>query len=816
MINGFQLKKLFMKPNSGVSYHSLLNFRKYRDFENGIIVGNDGTLMAAFSYRGHDVDSASETQLNFVSRRINDVLAVLGNGWAMWTDVMRVPVHSYPAAEDCHFPDPISRLIDEERRTAVMEQQDHYQSVLWVVLCYKLPSAAARRVVEAMIDDDEKSLDHLDQEQKTLYFFKRSLDLFAVNMAGIFPDFTQAKPYKEGNSWYCDFLRYLNFCATGINRPVLVPSPTFPISRLIGGQDFHCLFQPVVGKMRIAVLSIEGMPNMSEPAMLAFLEHLPISYRWNSRFIFMETHSALEELGKSRRKWNQKIVGFRDQLTNNPNPIINLDAKHMRDDADMFISEIQSGEIAAGYYTGTIVIYSQTDDGLEEITEKIQQIVLQAGMGCRLEGINSTEAFLGSIPGNVYPNITRPIISTFNLAHLMPVSSQWPGLEHCPNPMFPPESPCLIQGETVGSTPFRVNIHYSDIGHTFVAGPTGTGKSTLLGLIAAQFLKYPGAQIFAFDKGYSMMPLTYGVGGHHFDVGAEDGEQVTFKPLTNVDTAAGRAWAAEWIEMCLLLQGVSMDPKKRQAIGEALRLMKESPIEQRTLSEFFTNVQDTEVRDGIEFYTIDREAGHILDEESDSTVFTNFNCFETEHLMGLGDKIVLPTLHYIFHRIAQSLDGSPTLIFLDEVWLLFKHPKFLAMIIEWLKVLRKGNAAVVMATQSISDASRSGVMDVIMESCQTKILLPHHSVAEKTHRDFYAEMLGLNDREILLLANGIPKREYYFTNPDGKRLFQLNLRPKTLAWIGRTGKEDLNMFRKIKKANPENWREKWIDYCCAG
>ena len=181
----------------------------------------------------------------------------------------------------------------------------------------------------------------------------------------------------------------------------------------------------------------------------------------------------------------------------------------------------------------------------------------------------------------------------------------------------------------------------------------------------------------------------------------------------------------------------------------------------------------------------------------------------------MDKNIILPTILYLFRRIEKSLDGTPTLIVLDEVWLLLENEVFRDMIREWLKVLRKANAAVVMATQSVTDAMGSGIIDVIVESCQTKILLPHMSVAEETHRPFYKNTLGLNDREILLLSRAIPKKQYYYTSPLGKRLFELNLRPKTLAYVGTSSPSDIAALKQLIKDNPEDWRDAWVERASA-
>ena len=84
---------------------------------------------------------------------------------------------------------------------------------------------------------------------------------------------------------------------------------------------------------------------------------------------------------------------------------------------------------------------------------------------------------------------------------------------------------------------------------------------------------------------------------------------------------------------------------------------------------------------------------------------SEFTVFEIEHLMNLEDKILLPVLDYLFRRIDKMLKGQPAFVILDEAWIAFQNPVFSKKIIEWLKVFRKRNCAVIMATQNLVDAA---------------------------------------------------------------------------------------------------------------
>ena len=180
-----------------------------------------------------------------------------------------------------------------------------------------------------------------------------------------------------------------------------------------------------------------------------------------------------------------------------------------------------------------------------------------------------------------------------------------------------------------------------------------------------------------------------------------------------------------------------------------------------------------------------------------------------EHLMNKGDKLVLPVLSYLFHRLEQRFQGQPTLLVLDEAWVMLGHPAFRAKIREWLKVLRKANVAVVFATQTLSDLTKSGIADVIFESCPSKILLPNPEAVTENIRPLY-EAIGLNSRQIQILATATPKREYYQIHPEGRRLFELGLSPVELAFVGAGGKEDIARIKSLKEQIGAGWPAQWL------
>ena len=359
---------------------------------------------------------------------------------------------------------------------------------------------------------------------------------------------------------------------------------------------------------------------------------------------------------------------------------------------------------------------------------------------------------------------------------------------------------------TAGNSPFRLNLHVRDLSHTMMFGPTGAGKSTHLALLVAQLLRYKGMSVFAFDKGLSLYPLCKAAGGVHYSVAADD-ESLAFCPLQYTETKTDRSWAMEWIDTMLALNGLKTTPGQRNEIAKAIVSMHETGSV--TLTDFTGSIQDKAIREALTQYTVDGMMGHLLDATRDGLSISNFMVFEIEDLMGLGEKFALPTLLYLFRRIEKSLHGQPAAIVIDEAWLMLGHPAFREKIREWLKVLRKANCIVVMATQSLSDATNSGILDVIVESTATKIFLPNLEARNEDTAALYHRM-GLNRRQIDIIASAIPKRHYYYVSEQGRRLYDLALGPLAMAFVGASDKDSLATIKMLEAKHGKAWVNEWL------
>lgn len=806
----------------------LLNYAALVD--SGVVQCKDGSLLAAFSFRGDDASSTTATDKNFITAHVARAMTRFDSSWAAWIDAARIPSPGYSPPESNHFKSPVAALIDAERRANFSAKDMHFESRYTIVLQYTPPDQRDAKLSSWIYGESDEN--RISAADRALAEFNRRLVEFEdsigamINMRRL----GEATAYTPEGIEYLtdDLVNYLSFCVNGSIVKLRIPDCAMYLDSWLGVPEMTVGETPQVGQDYVGIVSIEGFPGLTYPNILAVLDELPMAYRWSTRFIFMEEHESVAALKRYKLKWQQKVKGFWSQVFKTQNGQINTDALEMKIEAETAMSEAQSGLINYGYLTPVVVLRDKDAALVNEQARWVKREVERRGFAARIESINTTEAMLGAMPGHTYPNIRRPLMHTLHLADMLPLNGVWSGALHCPCPFYPAASPPLLQGVTSGSTPFRLNLHVGDVGHTLIFGPTGAGKSTLLAMIVAQAQRYAGigkdgesrpARITVFDKGRSMLPICLATGGAHYDIGA-DSAQMRLAPLAQLENESDHLWAAEWLGTCYELQsGKPATPQQQASIMRAIRLLADAPKGTRSMTELCLMIQDQDVRDALSVYTMQGSLGTLLDGQEDAlSTDVTFNVFELDELMRLGDKFALPVVLYLFRYFERSLNdqGEPAFLVIDEAWSLLGHNVFRAKIRSWLKEMRRKNCVVVMATQSLSDASRSGIFDTLIEQCPTKILLPNSEAnlsgtAENPGPADLYKMFGLNSEEIDMLKNARPKRQYYYRSPVGRRMFELGLGPLALSFVAASDTDTLRAIKQCAEKYGQDWPLKWLE-----
>ncbi len=760
----------------------MLNLREYRDTADrladhlpwaalvapGVVLNKDGGFQRTFRFRGPDLESATEAELVGVCARANNALKRLGSGWALFFDADRAPALGYP---DSAFPDAASWLVDEERRGGFDGRRGElFETRCHLTFFYLPPADQVSRAERALIER-EAGRQGRDWRQELRAFVAQTDRIFDL-LSGFMP---LIRPLDDAET-----LTFLHAAISTRRHRVAVPETPMYLDGLLVDTPFSGGIEPRLGDQHLRTVTVLGFPNTTRPGLLDALNHQGFAYRWATRFIALDKPDAAKALGRIRRQWFNKrksvVQILREVISNEPAPLTDSDADNQLADADLALQELGGDLVAFGYLTTTITILDPDREVAEEKVRQVERILGGLGFTGMREQVNAVEAWLGSLPGQVYANVRQPLVHTLNLAHLMPLSSVWAG--QAGNAHL--KGPATFYAVTSGATPFRYATHVDDVGHQLVVGPTGAGKSVFLALLQLQFRRYRGAQVYVFDKRFSSRAAVLAMGGRHHGLAAEAG--LAFQPLRQIDDAGERAWAIDWLGDLLTGENVVVTPQIKEALWSALVSLASAPPPERTLTGLSMLLQSNALKAALAPYTLDGPFGRLLDAAEDGLDLSDVQCFETDTLIKTP-SVVAPVLTYLFHRLEARFDGRPTLLVLDEAWTFLDNPLFAARIREWLKDLRKRNVSVVFATQSLADIADSAIAPALFDGCPQRVFLANDRAIEPLSRQIYAGF-GLNERQIELIARATPKRHYYLQSRLGNRLFELGLGPVALALCG--------------------------------
>lgn len=789
----------------------------------GIVINKDGSLMSIIQYRGPDLDSETAEKLAIVTAQLNDLFMKLDSGYILYFEADRKLSTTYD--KDVHFTDEVSKNIDEERKKLFSSAKNNFETTFYFTICYYPPTDMEEKLKNIMVENNstkkEKSLDEYLQN-----FIKKSDSILnSLNFIGLpyinFLNSNEIATYLHSivsNKDHKVVLHdKLNQYITNdddldlVDAPMLVDNFLFDTPLIAG-------FHPKLGDYYLKVVVPLNFPPISVFGLFNGLNFLGFEYRWITRFFCLNKQDSLEALELYNKGWKGKVVPLMKQVKemimghSDIDGSINENAMRKVEEVKDAKNAVEADDLLYGYYSMMVIVKSKNEEEADKQAATVVQFFTNMGITAKIEDINAVDSYFSSLPGNIYNNVRKPLISTENLVHMMPITNIWAGdyRNKCLN------GPPLIYTKTIGNTPFRLNLHVGDVGHTMVIGPTGAGKSVHLCLIEAQFKKYKDAQVFIFDKGASSKVLTLGVGGDFYDLGSEEKttNKVSFQPLLRIDSEKERTWILEWLCDYLVQEKVEVNPEIKKYIWTALTDMctfKESEQKKlRTMSTFINTIQSKRLREAFRPLTSDGAYGSVFDASKENLSFSSWQAFEMQALMD-NKSIVGPTLMYLFHRIEEALDGRPTIIVLDECWTFLNNEAFAKKIKEWLKVLRKYNASVIFATQSLEDIRNSSIFDTVLNSCVSRIFLPNDKALNEQNKELY-KTFGLNERQIEIIATATPKRQYYYDSSKGSRLYELALGKYTLSYIAVSKKDLIKAEEILTDYDRDEFNLHWQQY----
>lgn len=617
---------------------------------------------------------------------------------------------------------------------------DSYFNELYVSLLYE-PDKEGAAIIEYMLTKLKQRSDKTVWE-KDMREMHESMQEMTTRILNTLRDYDSKllgiQKTKNGN--FCEISEFLGTLINcGDSTPMMASSNKLdqylPTNRLFFGSRSIEARGPR-GRRYAGVVSIrEYGPSTAAGVFDGFLQ-MPFEFIMTQSFVFSNRTIAINKMQLQQNRMIQAQDKAVSQIA----------------EISQALDMAMSGDIGFGEHHISVLCIDSDLKALENSLSMASVELSNCGMQPARERVNMEPSYWGQLPGNISYIVRRSVINTLNLAgfasmHNYPLGkiygNHW--------------GDYVTVLDTTSGTPFYFNFHVRDVGHTLIIGPTGAGKTVLMNFLCAQAQKFR-PRTFFFDKDRGAEIFIRALDGVYTVI--DPGGNCGFNPLQLDDNSENRAFLLDWLKTLVTSNGETLDAEDIRLLSQAIE------------GNFRLDKRDRKLDNIVPFLGMDGpgtlassigmwhgKGSHakIFDNDEDRIDLGSSRVFGFEMAELLKDPTSLaPVLLYIFHRINISLDGSRTMIVLDEAWALIDNPVFAPKIKDWLKVLRKLNTFVIFATQSVEDASKSRISDTLIQQTATQIFLPNLKAT-----DIYRSAFMLSQREYVLIKTTDPSSRYF-------------------------------------------------------
>jgi len=530
----------------------------------------------------------------------------------------------------------------------------------------------------------------------------------------------------------------------------------------------------------VKVLTLKEPSAQSFPLIFERLLEVQANYHVVTEWKKEDSGTIRRTIQAKRRHFHNTKHSFFSQVNLNDAPARDVLADDSKESQVRELGEsIKEIELKGNYFGNfslTVVIYDRDLAKLDRACAEFYKVFSVHDAQLYEEKYNLLNSFLATVPGNYVFNLRSVYLLNSNYADYSFLFTLHSG-EH-QNRHLHQEYLAVL--ETNHHTPYFLNLHHRDVAHTMILGRTGAGKSFLLNFLITNLQKYE-PRTFIFDLGGSFESLTQLFGGSYVKVGINSAD-FRINPFSLPPTKENLDFLALFVKV--LLQGssaIELDPAEERDLYQQIENLYSVDPPLRTLG-VLANTLGHRIADRLAKWTCDGQFGFLFDNSEDTISFSRFQCFDFQK-MSQYPELLEPLLFYILHR-ANSVISDREIstvfkaFFIDEAWVFLKNPSIQRYIVEALKTWRKANAAMILSTQSLDELRRSEVLDVIIESCPTKIFLANPDM----DRDLYRRQFHLNDNEVDLISTLIPKQQFLIKTPELAKVANLTV-DRTSYWL---------------------------------
>jgi len=740
-----------------------------------------GDIGMVLRVSGVDYESLDHAEQEYAIKRLESALKSFGSGFHVYQYLLK---QNRPEIPFAHYDDPVVETAIDQRRQFFEARRDRLYQVE-IFYCVVFEGARSKTGVGAalrrLLRDPAGAIEELktqfsDSSMKTLLRTQIESDVARLEQrvqafTRQLGDFVGIEILNQQGQF--SFLRrlvnYENWRIAGKPQSTQLLDYQVVNSTIEAERD-HMR----VGDMQVRVLTMKEAITETRPLVLDSLLKISANFMVCTEWTPLATDKARKEVNKRRRHFNVSKTGFISQMGNDPaktNPRDVLVDESKQADIENLgdcLRALGDGQ-QLGDFSLTIVLYGRSKQELEQLAGEFAGVFTNADGNLFVETYNQLNAYFATVPGNYALNLRRLYLLNTNYADLSFLFTILPGEKT--NAHLGSEYLAVL--ETDNNTPYFLNLHNGEVAHTLILGMTGSGKSYLCSFLLQNAQKY-APLTFIFDIGSSFQSLTTIFGGSYLNVGQES-RDFTINPFSLPPTKENMQFLFSFFRV--LIEGneqrYRLDFKEERKLWDAIERVYVLEPEQRTLSNFADIIG--ELKERLHRWTRGGQHGFLFDNTEDTLSFSRFQTF---NFAGWGDApdVLEPLLFYVLHRASNEITDPTKLatfkmFLLDEAWLFIKNETIRGYIVSAQKTWRKHNAAMILATQSIKELQESGMLQIVSESCPTKIFLANPEM----DRDVYREAFHLNDTELDLIAGLVPPGQMLIRKAQSSKKVQLNV-----------------------------------------
>jgi type IV secretion/conjugal transfer VirB4 family ATPase len=747
-----------------------------------------GHLFRLLGVQGIDDECFDAQQIDQIASRIEAALRLLDENFRLYQ--YQIKGHSDPI-DCCKSKAPLVQEALELRTTYLNSKQLYRIDTYWAVV-YEGPRLGKGKhpFTSILADPGDRLLrglstgktrENLEKElDRSRQVLAQAVEGLAVQLQDVIP-FTQL----DKKDAFLVLRRLLNFA------PHKAAGPALGYDQFIDYQlcdsEIECHADHLrLDNYYVKVLTLKEPPPYTTTHLFRRIEKLSGSVIVVNDWKKVADADARALIRSMKRHHHNRRISFTNYLGGeSPKPgevLIDEGAAAMVRDLGEAQQELEVSGHHFGQFSTTIIIYGQDLSEVRSTSAECYKIFAAKGAHLSEERYNLVNAFFSILPGNSAFNLRQLWLSSANVADLSLVFA--PGRGEPRNAFLGSEY--LAAFETRHGTPYFLNLHLDDVGHSIVLGATGSGKSFFLCFLMTQLQKYDPFT-FIFDLGGSYKSLTSLLGGSYVRIGSES-SGVSINPFCLAPTTENLQFLFSFVRVLAESGGYHLNVQDERDLFSQIKNLYEIDPTQRRLGTL-ANILNRPLGEALGKWIGSGQYGRVFDNTEDTLTFSRFQAFDFEGMKQFPE-LLEPLLFYVLHRASTTVQDAANATVLkafvaDEAWLFLRHPVIRGHIMEALKTWRKRNAVMILATQSTDDLLRSEMLATVAESCPTRFFLANPGM----NYEAYSKIFHLNEAEIREIRSLIPKKDLLLKQGDFAKVLRLNVDPKSF-WLYTTNPYD--------------------------